>query len=184
VPPATRNRCRLFQLAHTAQGLEDVHEIARNSEDRLEPVSQFSYREVDRLLGFEDEDDKISFSDASAAMALILQWMCGTSRGLTKGNGKQSPIVSAGVLALALLFLLDPTNARYESTPQIAEAAGVTRSAVNKALMVLRDQLGGILPLRGTIARENYRKAQLAAVGGRHPFKLSKSEKQLAGRLQ
>jgi len=154
---------------------DGVHEVGHDQNGKITSIAHFDYGEVDRRLGFEDKDDMISFSDASAALALILQWMCGSSR-----NGQQSPIVSAGMRAHALLWLLDPTHARYQSTPEIAEAAGISRAAVSKCLMVLRDQLDGILPLRGTGARENCRKAQIAAVAANVHASQRKREKQLA----
>ena len=138
---------------------DHVHTIGRTDGGHLEPVSQFDYGEIDRRLESAETDDKITFSDASAALALILQWACGQTR-----NSAKEPVVSAGARINALLFLIDPTNARYKSLTEIAAAAGMTRAAVSKALLTLRDQLGDIMPIRPMMQRENCRKAQVAAI--------------------
>jgi hypothetical protein len=64
----------------------------------------------------------------------------------------------------ALLYLIDPTNSRFENLTDIAAAAGMTWAGVSKALINLRDQLGDVLPIRGMLARESYRRSQAAAL--------------------
>lgn len=139
---------------------DHLHPLAKNSDNRLERIENFDYSEVDRLLGVADTDDRVTFADASAALALILGWACGA----TRSKAHESSIISAGARIHSLLFLIDPTNARYRSLADIANAAGMTRAACSKALVLLRDQLGDVLPIRGMLARESYRKAQHAAV--------------------
>jgi hypothetical protein len=70
----------------------------------------------------------------------------------------------AGWRAHALLYLLDPTNARFNSLEEIGTAGGVTKAAVSKSLMDLRRELGGILPMKLSGSSDNYRKAQNFAI--------------------
>jgi len=156
---------------------DHLHEIAHADSGKLEPVTHFSYSEVDRRLGFEDEEDMVSFSDASASVALILQWVCGR---VDSGKRHVPSIVSAGAKANALLWMIDPINARYKSLADIANAAGITRASASKSLLELRDQLGEIFPLRSMWARDNCRKAQHAAHRAGVHSSQRKRQKQLA----
>jgi len=119
----------------------------------------FQYDEVYRNVdGEEPEEDMVSFSDMSAVLSLILQWMCG------KHKAGGNLIVSAGVRAHSLLYMIDPVNSSFENMTDIAAAAGMTRANVSKGLMELRNQVGDVLPIRGMLARESYRRSQAAAL--------------------
>jgi hypothetical protein len=125
-------------------------------------VTDFNYDEVDQSLGWaEDIEKPVEFADMTAAFSLLLSWMCGRSN--TKDH-QYNPVAAAGRRAFSLLYLIDPTNCRYDSLDEIAKASGATRAIVSRDLMKLRTELGGILPMKGSGSKENYRKAQLAAV--------------------
>jgi hypothetical protein len=144
--------------------------------DGPESIATFDYGEIDRRLGFEPEEEKVTCSDASAAISLILSWACG------RADSIQAPsIVSAGVRTHALLYLLDPVNARYSSLEAIADDANMTRAAISKALVELRSQLGGILPMKRSGSSEVYARAQKAALAaGCHSSASRKDSKRKA----
>ncbi len=125
--------------------------------ERMVPVTDFDFDEIDSRLGFESPEKPVEFADMTAAFSLILGWMC-------KSHNKGS-ITHAGWKAQSLLWLLDPDRSRFESLSQIAEEAGVTKQAVSKALVELRDECGFLISAgKSQTARESYQKAQFAAV--------------------
>jgi hypothetical protein len=165
-PPArqltTLARCMLQGSAG-----DGVHSVTYVKGDKPEErgyfdrVENFDYDSVDRSLGFEPEEERVSWSDASAAISLILSWACGRGDSC---RAKPPSITSAGARIHALLYLLDPVNARYDSLDAIAIESGMTRQGVSKALMDLRRELGGILPMKVSGSSDVYRKAQEAAL--------------------
>jgi biotin operon repressor len=144
--------CQVFEgHAHTSA-------LEFNSDDTCQAVGTvgFDFDEIDRRLGFEQADEPVEFADMTAAFSLILGWMCGTKTG---------PIRNSGWRAQALLWLLDPEQSQFGSLTEIAEAAGVTKQAVSKALVELRDECGFLISAgKRQSARESYRQAQNAAI--------------------
>jgi hypothetical protein len=128
-------------------------------------VSDFDYDSIDESLGWEEDSEKpVEFADMTAAFSLLLSWMCGredSHRGLSKPS-----ITGAGWRAHALLYLLDNQNARYRSLQEIATAGGVSKAMVSRALVDLREELGGIefMPLKRSGSKESFSRAQKAAV--------------------
>jgi hypothetical protein len=158
---------------------DHLHEIVYNNDsEKLERVGQFDFESVYYNVDGEGlKDDPVSFSDMSAAFSLILSWACGRT-----GKHEQAPsIIGAGWRVHALLYLLDNGNARYGSLQEIADAAGVTRAAVSKALADLRGELGGILPFKRGYSSEVYSRAQHAAVAaGCHASQVRKQKREAA----
>jgi hypothetical protein len=140
-----------------SDGLHSVSYVDK----QIHPTTNFDYDSIDRELGFEPEEDRITWSDASAAISLILSWACGRN---DSRRAKPPSIVSAGARVNALLYLLDPVSARYDTLTAIADAAGMTRASISKELMSLRRELGGILPMKVSGSSDMYRKAQEAAL--------------------
>jgi hypothetical protein len=148
-------------------------------EGRIQRTIGFDYDEVDRNLGFEPKEEMLTWADASAAISLILSWA--TGRGDTSHH-KEASIATTGARIHGLLYWLDPANARYGSLQEIADAAGLTRAAVSKALVNLREELGGILPMKRSGSSDVYSRAQKAAIKvGVHS---SASRKDLKSRKQ
>jgi len=139
--------------------------------DRLVATTDFDFDEIDRSLGFESPEKPVEFDDMTACFSLILGWMC-------KGH-KTGAIANAGWKAQALLWLLDPEQSQFESLSEIADVAGVTKQAVSKALVELRDECGFLVSAgKSQTARESYSKAQHAAVAaGCHSRNLRKDSR-------
>jgi hypothetical protein len=139
---------------------DHLHQVGIE-DDHLVRVTGPDWESIDyNVDGLELEEDQVSFSDMSAALSLILGWACGKA-----GKHSQAPsVTSAGAKVHALLYLLDPVNARYPSLQAIADDAGMTKAAVSKSLAELRRQLGGILPMKKSGSREVYQRAQAAAI--------------------
>ena len=142
---------------------DGIHQTAINSDSgQLEGVVGFDFDEIDRNLGHDPEAEaRVEMADVSAALAIILQWICGTP-----------DIRNVGARAASLLAYLDPSNAPYDrvSLAIIADEAGCTRASLSKELLDLRDQVGVTL-IMGKLgsSREAYSKAQNTAFkSGRH----------------
>jgi hypothetical protein len=127
----------------------------------LQRTIGFDYDEVDRnLSGVEPAEDMVSFSDASAAIAILLGAICDTRK-----TDHPINLVSVGAKAESLLFLLDPNQSRYESLSDIARAANMTRANLSKWLLKLKDEVGFFLSAgKRAFSRESYRSAQKAAL--------------------
>jgi hypothetical protein len=154
----------------------DGHATGRTAieNDRLVATKDFDFDEIDRRLGFESPEQPIEFSDMTACFSLILGWIC--------KSRYEGSITNAGWKAQSLLWLLDPQQSKFESLSQIAEAEGVTKQAVSKALLELRDECGFLISAgKSQTARESYSKAQFAAVDAgchsRNTRKDSKAER-------
>lgn len=143
---------------------DHLHETAYQN-GSFERVEQFDWESIDRNIdGIEPEERTISMADASAAISILLGWICGTQK------DKPASIATVGAKAESLLLLLDSNQSKYRSLAQIAEAAGLTRAALSKSLLSLKDQSGLALTI-GKLhgARETYRSVQNALVAnGRH----------------
>ncbi len=147
-------------MAHSYQDLGDhLHTLAIEDE-KLVRSQDFDWEELCRNVdGEEPEERTVSMSDASAAISIILGWIC------ENRSHHASNMASVGARAESLLLLLDSNQSRYESLAQIAEAAGLTRAALSKSLLSLKDQSGLALTigkLGGT--RAKYRAAQVEAI--------------------
>lgn len=55
---------------------DHLHELAIDDEGHLERSTQFDYDEVDRNLFGVEPEDSVTFGDMSAALGLILGWIC------------------------------------------------------------------------------------------------------------
>jgi hypothetical protein len=149
---------------------DHVHPIGRNNAGKLEPITQFDYNEIDRnAFGNEPEESGVPLADMSAALMLLLQWVC----------GKGSSLVHAGARAEALMYWLNPGESRFATYSDIAKEAGITRAAISKMMLSLRDQSGVCMPVsKLNSSRETYRKSQLLAVKeGRHASVKTKKQK-------
>jgi hypothetical protein len=144
---------------------DGIHEVGLDKDGRLERIGHPDWESIFHNVDGESiEQDTVTWSDMSAAFSLLLSWMCGRS-----DHWLDPSITNAGWRAHALLYLLDNGQARYGSLEEIADAGGVTKAAVSKALADLRRELGGILPFKRSGSSDNYRKAQnYAVVAGVH----------------
>ncbi|PWT77951.1 MAG: hypothetical protein C5B58_16010 [Acidobacteria bacterium] len=169
---------RHFDLAN------GLHSVGLDADGHRERTTTFDWDQVDReVFGVQDKEDCITMADASACLALICQWLTlslsDRSRSITSSK-HPSPIVSAGMRAFCLLYMLDPVHCRYGSLQQIADACGLSKASCSKALVDLRRQLGGIMPFRRSMSSERYQHAQLAAVRDRvHASNVVRQRKQL-----
>lgn len=132
-----------------------LHSIAVEDE-HLVRTTEFDWDEVSRIVdGEEPEERTITMADASAAVSILLGWICGTQK------DEPLSIASVGARAESLLLLLDSNQSRYKSLADIARAAGLSRASLSKSLLSLKDQSGLALTigkLHGT--RETYREVQ------------------------
>ncbi len=151
---------------------DGIHQTAISSDSgQLEGVTDFDFDEIDRNLGHDPKTETpVEMADVSAALAIILQWICGTP-----------DLRNAGARAASLLAYLDPSNAPFDrvNLAIIAEEAGCTRASLSKELLDLRDQVGVTL-IMGKLgsSREAYAKAQEAAFkSGRHTAFVRKDSK-------
>jgi hypothetical protein len=170
-----------------AQASDHVHEIHYdNDAGQFEPVGHFDYDEIDRRLGFEPDepDSTVTMSDAAAAWSLLLSFICGRA---DTAHSRLS-LTSSGARAQLILYWLDSANSRYDSIDAIASEANMTRQALSKALADLRQELGGILPLKRSYSSDVYRRAQEASIKAgvhskfnRKDAKQSRTSQKLAG---
>ena len=109
---------------------DPVHPTAIGNDGRPEPITDFNYGALDG----DQPGEMIAFSDMVAAFCLILEWVTSCKR--TKD------LMSAGAHAAALLYFLDPARSEFKSLADIASAAGMSRAALSKALLNLRDESG------------------------------------------
>jgi len=95
-------------------------------------------------------------ADASAALSIVIQWVC---------SGHRASAAGIAGRALALLYFLDPVNSSFDSLEDIASHVGCTKQLLSKDLMSLRRQTGlAISGGKSLAARDNYSRAQHAAV--------------------
>ena len=146
--------------SHHRDSIDHLHSYGRNDANKLEPSAGFDFEEVFRDLdGEEPAETTVSMADASAAISILLGWICGTM------HDKPLNITSVGAKAESLLLLLDSNQSKYESLADIAAAAGITRQTLSKSLLSLKDQTGlalSIGKLAGT--RQTYRATQIKSL--------------------
>jgi hypothetical protein len=132
---------------------------------QFEGVTDFDFDTVCRNVdGEETEERMISMSDASAAISILLGWICQSSK------HHQINMSGVGARAESLLLLLDPNQSKFKSLAEIASAANLTRAALSKSLLSLKDQSGlsiSVGKLSGS--RDTYRAVQNDLVAqGKH----------------
>jgi biotin operon repressor len=157
---------------------DHLHSIGRGADGSFERTADFCYDEIDRNLGWaEDMPDTVTFSDMSAAFSMILGYLCQDNH----CPNRPANLAHVGARAESLLFLLDSNQSRYKSLADIGRAAGLTRAAISKALIELKDQVGLMLSAgKGHFTRATYRQAQIEALeAGRHSSQVRK-QKELA----
>jgi hypothetical protein len=153
-----RLTCHITLPHHDANLLSDgIHpDIAHDGNERT-PTVGFDYGEVDRnLFGNEEPRRPSSVLEMSAALCLILEWIC-ASPDLKHCAGR----------AAALMCMIDPVNSPHNrrDLTAIARECGVTKQAVSKWLADLGDQTGVSLTVgKRSSMREKYRAAQIAAL--------------------
>jgi hypothetical protein len=137
-----------------------IHEVGFGDNHEAVPVTNPDdfYDRLDRRLNGENEppaeEDAVTFKEMASALAVVLDFICNTPH----------PNVIAG-RALALQFLLPPTESRYESVSQIAEDVKLTKAALSKAVIQFADAMNVRLPVgkrKGT--RQTFKEKQLALV--------------------
>jgi HTH domain len=133
-------------------------EFARNEDGDIEQVTGPDWEAIENAISGEPIEQQLSFSDASAAWAIMLDWLC-----KSPGNGGRGPhVLTIAMKALGLQLWLSPEACFYSSMEEIAEALGCSKQAISKHIAELRDQLDHILPFKKTTSR--YSEAQQAAL--------------------
>lgn len=108
----------------------------------------------------------VSFADASPAIAILTGWLCHS------GRDEPANIRTVAAKCEALLFWLDPNQSKYRSLAEIGNACQLTRAAISKQLLSLKDQLGSAVSVgKMSSSRETFRNVQRALVhsAGTHP---------------
>ena len=141
-----------------AEQIDPLHEnLGCDDEGHLIQTTDFDFDAVDRgAFGVEPEEESVvSFADMSAALSLIVGWICASP-----------DLRHCGSRAAALACLLDPIHAPHgrSDLTAIAKEAGVTKAATSKWLVDFRDQVGTSLTIgKRSSQRDVYRRAQNAA---------------------
>jgi hypothetical protein len=162
---------------------DGVHEVCfvdggtGPSGGHFEPKCGPDYESLEHgIFGAELEEDKVSFSDMSACLVLILQWILG---------GKTLALVGARAAALAVY--LDPVhNSKFGSNlAQIAASAGVTKACLSKSLIDFRDAVGLHLSAgKSEGARAKYRQTQINCVAAGNHSSVSRKDANLKRRAK
>src|SRR6516164_5321625 len=150
-----------MRIAELHELSDHIHDLGVEDES-LVPSVGFDYQAVGDALGNTEPAESIDFADAASAIKSILLWIC-----------SPPDLKRVGARAAALLAWLDPTETAThdrESLTKIARQAGVTKQAISKYLIELRDSLGITVGIgKRHTARQAYRNAQYRALGkGRH----------------
>jgi hypothetical protein len=137
---------------------DGIHTNIGVDEDRhLEATTDFPYDEVDAALGNEpvaEFEDSITWAEASSCLIRLLQWITSPDK-----------LEKAGARAHLAVYLLDPSQCKYGSLRELAEASGCTKQALSKALMDWRPELKVGLNLgKRAYTSENYRQAQYRSI--------------------
>jgi biotin operon repressor len=161
-------------VAHSYQDLGDhLHTLAVEDET-LVRSQDFDFEEVYRNVDSEEpEETTISMADASAAISIILGWICQSAK------DEPASIKTVASKAESLLLLMDSNQSKYKSLADIARAAGLTRAALSKNLLSLKDQTG-FRVIVGKLggARDTFRSVQNALVAnGRHASEKTRKRK-------
>lgn len=153
---------------------DHLHEGGINSNNRAEAICQFPYDEVFRDLDGEEPEDSVTFADMGSALALILQWVCGT-----RDSHRPRDINLIAARSLTLLLWLAPDQCEYESLADIARFAGCTRAALSAALVCLKSQSGCLASMgKGWETRRAFSEAQFKSVAnGTHSSRRRRDRK-------
>jgi hypothetical protein len=91
---------------------------------RFEVIAdRFDFESVFHNIDGESIEAQLSFSDAAAAWAIMLDWMCkGPGRG-----GRGPHVLTIAIKALGLQLWLSPEACAYSSMEEVAEALGCTK---------------------------------------------------------
>jgi hypothetical protein len=149
--------------AELHEASDHIHDNLAVEDEHLVPSAGFDYQAVSRALGEEQEpDEQVDFTDAASAVKSIILWCCAPPT-----------LTLVGARCAALLAWLDPIQAathNRDSLTKIAAQADVTKAAVSKWLIELRDALGLQVGIgKSQMARAKYRDAQYKAfAAGKH----------------
>ena len=145
---------------------DHIHNIGLSNGDvgerHYEPITDFDFDAVCDAIDGPDAEEQVAFADAASAIKSILLWICASPN-----------LTHCGARAAALLYYLDPIEAAVHkrgSFVAIARESGVTKQAVSKWLIELRDSIGLQMTAgKSHFARSKYRDAQIRAFAvGRH----------------
>jgi hypothetical protein len=152
---------------------DHVHDLAFE-DDAPVRIQDFDWTTIDRDVdGIEPEEKMISLADASAAIAILTGWLCHSSR------SEPADIRTVAAKCEALLFWLDPNQSRYTSLAAIGRATGLTKAAISKQLLGLKDQLGSSVSVgKMSSSRDTFRNVQRALVReGRHASDVNRAKR-------
>jgi hypothetical protein len=157
---------------------DHVHPIGFEDDETPVRTCDFPFDQVCADLDGEPAEDLVTFSDMSAALALIIQWVCGDSKKRT------TDVRIVAARALCLMQWLCPEQSQYENMADVAKACGCTRAALSKSLLSLKDQTGCLLSSgKGFFTRATFSKAQHRAVDGGTHSSYSRTKTADAGRV-
>ena len=133
---------------------DHIHPIAQQEDLTPTPITNFDY-DFDQLTS----ESTVAMSDVCSAFCVVLDWIAAP---------RELNMCSARVHAMRTM--LDPIHSRYKSLNEIASDHNVTRSALSKSLLTLRDAHGIRLTVgRLASSRRIYAEAQRESVlNGRH----------------
>ena len=114
---------------------DHIHDLGTDEDGKLERSCQFDYDEVDRNLFGVEPEDSVTFGDMSAALGLILGWICESKVCVTD-------LKMVAARALTLHYWLSPDESDYSGMAHIAKTCGCTRSALSAHLLRLKDGSG------------------------------------------
>jgi hypothetical protein len=136
---------------------DHLHEIGVKDE-HLVPSVSFDYQAVDDALGNEEPAETVDFTDAASAIKSILLWIC-----------SPPDIKLVGARAASLLAWMDPIEAKTHNRAtltDIAKQANITKQAVSKWLVELRDSIDLQIGVgKSNLSRRAYREAQIRPLG-------------------
>lgn len=141
----------------------------------FERIADFDWESVCHNVDGESiEDSKVSFSDMSAVLSLIIGWALGGET-----------LLLAGARLASLGVFLDPIhNAKFgKNLSEIAREAGCTRQALSKSLVGFRDACGIVISggkLHGSRAKFSRIQRDLIA-DGKHASDTRKAKKLASG---
>ncbi len=121
--------------------------------DHKEPVTHFDFEELDRLLGTSEEEDTVA--PYGEALIALLAFIVGDTPG-----DPDSPF-GISSRALGVAYMLRPDIAGFDSLSAIARHCAVTKQALSKALLHLRDSAGWVhcRHVKQETTRATYREA-------------------------
>jgi biotin operon repressor len=134
---------------------DGIHQVGTDENDAVCQVVDFDYSALDPA----EPEPTIRVSLAASGLVRVLAWIL-----------RSHDLRLAGARAASIMALLDPVNSPFRNLSQIARSVGISRAALSKAILQLRDN-DGVRFAGGKMdsSREIYRQAQLELVRtGRH----------------